>query len=153
MKYLDEYRDRVTVERLLETIQRHLSRPVQFMEVCGTHTVAMFRSGLRSVLPAGLSMLSGPGCPVCVTSQRDVDKAVALARQPGVMLATFGDMMRVRASHTSLHREKAEGRDIRVVYSPLDALKIAHAHRDRMVVFYGVGFETTAPAVANTLQE
>ncbi|TAK30096.1 MAG: hydrogenase formation protein HypD [Chloroflexota bacterium] len=153
MKYLDEYRDGAIGERLLERLRQALPRPLQLMEVCGTHTVALFRSGLRDALPEGLTMLSGPGCPVCVTAQADLDRAVALARQPGVTLVTFGDMLRVPASRTSLEREKAAGWDIRVVYSPLDALAIAESNPRRQVVFYGVGFETTAPTVAHTLLE
>jgi hydrogenase expression/formation protein HypD len=118
------------------------------MEVCGTHTVSIFRSGIRSVLPPTLSLLSGPGCPVCVTDQAEIDAFIELSRRPGVTVATFGDLMRVPGSASSLQRERADGRDIRVVYSTMDALTIARREPDRQVVFLGVGFETTAPTIA-----
>ena len=123
------------------------------MEVCGTHTMAIFRGGLPSLLPANVRLLSGPGCPVCVTPMGYVDAAVALARRPDVTVATFGDMVRVPGSQTSLERERAAGADVRVVYSPTDALRLAEEQRDRKVVFLGVGFETTAPATAVTVGE
>lgn len=127
-------------------------RELRFMEVCGTHTMAIFASGLRSLLPKGVRLISGPGCPVCVTPQGYIDRAIAIARQHGVVLATFGDMMRVPASGgTSLERERAGGLQVLVVYSPLDALRYAEAHRDQRLVFLAVGFETTAPAVAATV--
>jgi hydrogenase expression/formation protein HypD len=122
------------------------------MEVCGTHTVAISRFGLRALLPPGVRLLSGPGCPVCVTDQADIDLFLALARQPGVIVTTFGDMIRVPGSETTLAAEKAKGRDVRVVYSPLDALEVAAAHPEALVVFYAVGFETTTPMVAATLE-
>jgi hydrogenase expression/formation protein HypD len=123
------------------------------MEVCGTHTVAVFRHGIRGLLPESIRLLSGPGCPVCVTSIKDVDTAVALSKVSGVVLVTFGDMMRVPGSSRSLYEAKAEGADVRVVYSPLDALKIASENKDRRVVFFATGFETTSPLVAATLFE
>jgi len=118
------------------------------MEVCGTHTVSIFRSGIRSVLPETIALLSGPGCPVCVTDQAEIDAFIELARQKDVIVATFGDLMRVPGTDSSLQRERAEGRDIRIVYSTVDALAIAAKHPDRQVVFLGIGFETTAPTVA-----
>lgn len=126
-------------------------RDVTVMEICGTHTNAIFRSGLRSLLPRQVRLISGPGCPVCVTPRSYIDLAVELAGLPGVILATFGDMIRVPGSIKSLAEARASGGDIRVVYSPLDALELAEKHNNSQVVFLGVGFETTAPAVAATV--
>ena len=123
------------------------------MEVCGTHTVSIGRYGFRSIMPAGLKLLSGPGCPVCVTANRDIDHAIALANIDGAIITTFGDMMRVPGSSTSLAAQKAAGRDIRIVYSPLDALDIAEQNPDRPVIFMGVGFETTTPTIAAVILE
>ncbi len=148
IKHSEEYRDADLSRQLAEKIRQTSRRPIRLMEVCGTHTVSIFRSGIRSVLPRTLSLLSGPGCPVCVTDQAEIDAFVALSRQPGVTVATFGDLMRVPGSASSLQRERAEGRDIRVVYSTMDALAIARKEPDRQVVFLGVGFETTAPTIA-----
>jgi len=124
----------------------------RLMEVCGSHTVAIFRSGIRDLLPSNVKLISGPGCPVCVTSVAEVDRAIAIANTPGTILTTFGDMMRVPGTSTSLEKEKAKGADVRVVYSPLDALNLAtdkQASRgDERVVFFAAGFETTAPTVA-----
>jgi hydrogenase expression/formation protein HypD len=141
----------VLVSRLRQRAER-IGRPLNLMEVCGTHTVAISRFGLRALLPPGVRLLSGPGCPVCVTDQADIDLFLALARQPGVIVTTFGDMIRVPGSETTLAAEKAKGRDVRVVYSPLDALEVAAAHPEALVVFYAVGFETTTPMVAATLE-
>ncbi len=118
------------------------------MEVCGTHTMAIARHGLRALFPAGVTLLSGPGCPVCVTPVEDIDRAILLARAPGVTIASFGDMLRVPGSGSSLEKERSAGADIRVVYSPVDAVRIAEETPARHIVFIGVGFETTAPAVA-----
>lgn len=118
------------------------------MEVCGTHTVAIARNGIRTLMPEGVRLASGPGCPVCVTSNHDIDKIIALARVEGVTIATFGDMMRVPGSTSSLLAEQAAGRSVEIVYSPLDALKLAQENPDRQIVFVGVGFETTTPLVA-----
>ena len=123
------------------------------MEVCGTHTVSIFRSGIRAMLPENLRLVSGPGCPVCVTAQRHIDAAIELATQPGVILATYGDMMRVPGRSSSLERLRADGAQIRVVNSARTALDLAGANPERSVVFLGVGFETTAPATAATLLE
>jgi hydrogenase expression/formation protein HypD len=141
-----------TIERIRKLMEA-IGRPVRLMEVCGTHTVAIFRQGIRNVLPEGITLLSGPGCPVCVTSVKDVDTAIALAMQQGVILTTFGDMMRVPGDRKSLFAAKAEGAAVNIVYSPLDALEIAEKHRDRKVVFFATGFETTSPLVAGTIME
>jgi len=148
MRYIDEFRDPARAEALLRRIHAHATRPVRLMEFCGTHTHAIFRHGLRQLLPPQVTTLSGPGCPVCVTSAADLDRAIALARIPGVTIATFGDMLRVPGSQGSLQDAKAAGADVRVVYSSLDALDLARRRPERTVVLLGVGFETTAPTVA-----
>ena len=130
-----------------------IGRPVQLMEVCGTHTMAIFRTGLRNLLPPSVRLLSGPGCPVCVTPDRYLEQALSLAGTPDTVVATFGDMLRVPGRHGSLETARARGAQVRVVYSPLDALQFAAAHPDRRVVFLGVGFETTAPTTAWALTE
>ncbi len=148
------FRDPALVRELIGRIERIVGdRPINLMEVCGTHTVSIGRYGFRSIMPTGLRLLSGPGCPVCVTANRDIDHAIALARQEGVIIATFGDMMRVPGSTSSLRAEKAAGHDIRIVYSPLDALRIAEEQPEREVVFLSVGFETTTPAIAASILE
>ncbi len=149
------FSDRAVARALVARVTRlaaGIGRTVNLMEVCGTHTVAISRFGLRKLLPPGVRLLSGPGCPVCVTDQSDIDLFLAVARQPGVIVTTFGDMIRVPGSETTLAAEKASGRDVRVVYSPLDALEVAEKNPDRLVVFYAVGFETTAPMVAAALE-
>jgi hydrogenase expression/formation protein HypD len=138
---------------LLEKIAGLADHRMRLMEVCGTHTVAIFRSGIRSLLPDTVELISGPGCPVCVTPAGEIDRAIALSRRDGVILATFGDLMRVPGSESSLQQERASGADIRVVLSPLDALKIAQENPDRAVCFFAVGFETTSPAIAAAVQE
>ena len=143
---------RAVSERIVK-LTGQIKGPVRLMEVCGTHTVAIFRHGIRNLLPEGIKLLSGPGCPVCVTSIRDVDTAIAISRSEGVVLATFGDMMRVPGCKKALADAKAEGGDIRIVYSPLDALKIAEKDKDKKVVFFATGFETTSPSVAGTILE
>jgi hydrogenase expression/formation protein HypD len=154
MRYVDEFRDSSAAAALLEELRRvRLSDTVTFMEVCGSHTMAVSRFGLRSLLPESIRLVSGPGCPVCVTPLRSIDHALALARLPDVIITTFGDLIRVPGSSSSLETERAAGADVRVVYSPLDALALADKERDRRVVFLGVGFETTAPAVAATVLE
>ncbi|MDN5345518.1 MAG: hydrogenase expression/formation protein HypD, partial [Clostridia bacterium] len=130
-----------------------LGRKPVLMEVCGTHTVAVSRSGLRGLLQDALELKSGPGCPVCVTSQADIDRLIAIARLPGVTIATFGDMVRVPGSASSLEVERAAGADVRIIYSPLEAVNLAREHPEREVVLAGVGFETTAPAVALAIKE
>lgn len=150
MKYIDEYKNKDLVSKIAGAISS-LRVSANLMEVCGTHTTAIFKSGIRSLLPKGVKLLSGPGCPVCVTSEEDIDAMISLADVPGSVIATFGDMMRIPGSNGSLAGKKAEGADIRIVYSPLDAISIAQANKDRKVFFLGVGFETTAPAVAATV--
>ncbi len=137
------------IKRLIKGI----GRPVRLMEVCGTHTVAIFRHGIRGLLPEGLGLISGPGCPVCVTPAGDVDNAISLSMAEGMLLATFGDMMRVPGSGRSLGEARAEGARVEVVYSPMDALKIAQKEKALKVVFFATGFETTSPLVSATLME
>jgi hydrogenase expression/formation protein HypD len=132
---------------------RRIDRRVQIMEICGTHTVSIFRSGLRSLLPANLRLVSGPGCPVCVTAQRHIDAAIELAERPATIVATYGDMIRVPGRRGSLERRRAEGADVRVVNSARTALQLARSNPHRQVVLVGVGFETTAPATAATVLE
>jgi len=146
------FRDPDVAARLVRAIDVAATRPMTLMEVCGTHTVAIAKYGLRGVLPENVRLLSGPGCPVCVTSNTDIDIAIEFARQPDVIVATFGDMMKVPGSRSSLSREKADGRDVRIVYSPLDALALAERDSDRQVVFIGVGFETTVPLIAAAIK-
>lgn len=144
--------DKSYKEYLLQEICS-VKRPAALMEVCGTHTMAIARSGIRNLLPAGFKLLSGPGCPVCVTSQGDIDAVIELVGQPDITLVTFGDMMRVPGTNSSLQEERSRGADIRVAYSPLDALEIARKNPQREVVFLGIGFETTAPAVGITVEQ
>lgn len=151
---LSSFRDPKLARELIDRIHRLVgNRRINLMEVCGTHTVSIGRYGFRSIMPEGLRLLSGPGCPVCVTANRDIDHAIALARSEGITVATFGDMMRVPGSTSSLAAEKSAGRDVRIVYSPLDALELATELPDRNVVFMGVGFETTTPAIAACVLE
>ncbi|MBC8208176.1 MAG: hydrogenase formation protein HypD [Desulfobulbaceae bacterium] len=153
MKYVDEFRDQGLARDLAAALDRTLTRPRRIMEVCGTHTMAVFRSGLRSLLPEGLELVSGPGCPVCVTSAAHVDAFLALAGRPGVRVATFGDLIRVPGSDgTSLAHARSQGAQVEVVYSPMDGLTLARNHPDETVVFLGVGFETTTPGVAATVR-
>jgi hydrogenase expression/formation protein HypD len=151
LKHQEEYRDPQISRHLADAIRQTSRTDIRLMEVCGTHTVSIFRSGIRSILPPTISLLSGPGCPVCVTAQGEIDAFIELARTPGVTVATFGDLIRVPGSESSLQREQAAGSDVRVVYSTVDALEIARKHPDRQVVFLGVGFETTAPTVAASI--
>jgi hydrogenase expression/formation protein HypD len=153
VRYVREFHNAGAARGLATSIERITSRPLNLMEVCGTHTVAIFRHGIRQLLPPPLSMLSGPGCPVCVTTNADIDKAIALAEQPGVTLVTFGDMMKVPGSYQSLQQVKADGSDVRVVYSPRDAVCMARDNPQRPVAFFAVGFETTVPTIAAALLE
>ena len=148
MKYIDEFRDPTLARTLLARIETRSTKPVRLMEFCGGHTHAIMRHGLRTLLPPTVELRSGPGCPVCVTANRDLDHAIALARVPGMILTTFGDMVRVPGSRQSLQDARAAGADVRMVYSTLDALQIAREHPGRPVAFLGVGFETTAPTIA-----
>ncbi len=148
MKYVDEYRDPARVRQVAEAIRRIVTRPWTIMEVCGGQTHTIVKTGLQDLLPPEVTLVHGPGCPVCVTPLELIDKAVAIALRRGVIFTSFGDMLRVPGSAKSLFHAKAEGADVRIVYSPLDALKIAKNNPDREVVFFAVGFETTAPANA-----
>jgi hydrogenase expression/formation protein HypD len=156
MKFQDEFRDRELVKNMAGNIRRmaeRLSGPVSFMEVCGTHTMSIYQYGIRSLLPANVRLISGPGCPVCVTPVDYVDKAVSCTMDAGNIIATFGDMLRVPGSRSSLMEERAKGADVRIVYSPLDAVRLAQSNPGSRVIFLGVGFETTAPAIAASIME
>ena len=146
------FKDPKLARGLIETIHRLAPEHATLMEVCGTHTVAIARNGIRDLMPEGLRLASGPGCPVCVTCNRDIDTVIALANIPNVTITTFGDMTRVPGSTSSLLAEQAAGRSVEIVYSPLDALAFAKAHPEREVVFVGVGFETTTPLVAMAIK-
>jgi hydrogenase expression/formation protein HypD len=153
MKYLDEFRDGETAQRLAREIRQIATRKWSIMEVCGGQTHSIVRNGLDQVLESAVEMIHGPGCPVCVTPLELIDKALAIAAQPGVIFCSFGDMLRVPGSDKDLFRVKAEGGDVRVVYSPLDALQVARQNPHREVVFFGIGFETTAPANAMAVHQ
>lgn len=148
MKYVSEYRDQDLVKKALEQIQARVTRPWTLMEICGGQTHAIVRYGLDDLLPDEIELVHGPGCPVCVTPLERIDKAIAIAELPAVIFASYGDMLRVPGSQRDLFSVRAAGGDVRVVYSPLDALKLAQANPDRQVVFFAIGFETTAPANA-----
>ena len=160
MKYIDEFRDPVKAQALLgeirgltATISRTRTQPLQIMEVCGGHTHSIFRYGIQQMLPDELEFVHGPGCPVCVLPMGRVEDCVALAERPDVIFSTFGDAMRVPGWRKSLLKAKADGADVRMVYSPLDALTIARKHPEREVIFFGLGFETTMPSTALTVIE
>jgi len=151
MKYLDEYRDVELARPLVEELRNSVTKPLRIMEVCGSHTMAIFRDGLRSILPEGMELISGPGCPVCVTSASHMDAFISIANRPGVRVAIFGDLLKVPGSHGSLANASSRGAKIDIVYSPMDGLKIAKNNPDELIVFLGVGFETTTPGIAATL--
>ncbi|HHL2561944.1 TPA: hydrogenase formation protein HypD [Yersinia enterocolitica] len=160
MRYVDEFRDPALVSALLQRIENLLPQladqqrlPLQIMEVCGGHTHAIFKFGLDQLLPEGLEFVHGPGCPVCVLPMGRIDSCLEIAAHPPVIFCTYGDAMRVPGRNGSMLDAKRRGADIRVVYSPLDALTLAQRHPDRQVVFFGLGFETTMPATALTLQQ
>lgn len=148
MKFVDEYRDAKVVRQLADTIARETTRPWTVMEICGGQTHAIVKFGLDELLPPQVTLVHGPGCPVCVTPADIIDQAVGLAQRPGTILCSFGDMLRVPGNGIDLLTAKARGGDVRMVYSPLDAVALARQHPQREVVFFGVGFETTAPANA-----
>jgi hydrogenase expression/formation protein HypD len=148
MKYLDEFRDPELAGRLFDEIRRITTRRWAIMEVCGGQTHSIIRNGIDQLLPPEIELIHGPGCPVCVTPLEVIDKALAIAAQPGVIFCSFGDMLRVPGSSRDLFRVKSEGGQVRIVYSPLDAVKIAQQNPESQVVFFGIGFETTAPANA-----
>ncbi|NOX35695.1 MAG: hydrogenase formation protein HypD [Deltaproteobacteria bacterium] len=148
LKYIDEYRDAGLARQLVKKIQAVSKKKLRLMEVCGTHTMSIFRHGIRSVLPGGITLLSGPGCPVCVTAQKDIDAFVELTKIKDVIVTTFGDLIKVPGSGSSLANEKASGADVRIVYSLFDAVNLARKNKDKEIVFCGVGFETTIPTIA-----
>lgn len=153
LRYLDEFRDPAAARALAARIATARDGPpARLMEVCGTHTMAIARNGIRQLLSGRVTLVSGPGCPVCVTPAGYLDAAIALGSEPSVVLATFGDMLRVPGTRTSLEQERGRGQDVRIVYSPLDAVALAEGEPDREVVFLGVGFETTAPAIAGAIE-
>lgn len=153
MRFVDEFRDALPVQRVAAAIRAATTRPWTLMEVCGGQTHAIVRFGIDQLLPSGLELLHGPGCPVCVTPVALIDRAIAIAAIEGVVLCSFGDMLRVPGSARDLLAAKAAGADVRVVYSPLDALRVAEREPEREVVFFAVGFETTAPATAMAVHE
>jgi len=148
MKYIDEYRDERIARALAREIAERATQDWVLMEICGGQTHTIMRYGLDEILPHQIELVHGPGCPVCVTPLETIDKAIALALRPDVILVSYGDMLRVPGSHSDLFRAKAEGADVRIAYSPLEAVKVARAHPDRKVIFLAIGFETTAPANA-----
>ena len=151
MKYVDEFRDSSLAKPLLAELQKSVTRPLRVMEVCGSHTMAIFRNGIRSILPEGFELISGPGCPVCVTSAPHMDAFIAMADKPGVRVAIFGDLFRVPGTNGSLANASSRGAKVDIVYSPMDALELARQHPEDRVVFLGVGFETTTPGIAATI--
>ena len=153
MKYLDEFSDPDLARKLLDQIHAATDKRWSIMEVCGGQTHSIIRHGIDQLLPDEIEMIHGPGCPVCVTPLEIIDKALEIAARPNVIFCSFGDMLRVPGSSKDLFRIKSEGGDVRVVYSPLDALNIARDNPDRQVVFFGIGFETTAPANAMTVYQ
>lgn len=153
MKYIEEFHDPELARRLLDEIRATVTRPWAMMEVCGGQTHSIIRHGIDQLLPEEVELIHGPGCPVCVTPLEMIDKALAIASRPNVVFCSFGDMLRVPGTDRDLFRVKGEGGDVRVVYSPLDALEIARREPDKEIVFFGIGFETTAPANAMTVHE
>lgn len=153
MKYIDEFRDKKLVEEITENILKIIDtkKHYRFMEVCGTHTMSIFKYGLKLKFAPHVELISGPGCPVCVTSDSYIDKAIALSKIERVAIATFGDMLKVPGSESSLEKERSKGQDVRIVYSTLDALVLARKNPQKNIVFLGVGFETTTPTVANSI--
>jgi hydrogenase expression/formation protein HypD len=151
MKYLDEFRDKELARPLVAELKKSVTKPLRVMEICGSHTMAIFRNGLRSILPEGYTLISGPGCPVCVTSASHMDAFISMAERPGVRVAIFGDLFRVPGTHGSLAHASSRGAKVDIVYSPMDALDLAVHHQEDLVVFLGVGFETTTPGIAATI--
>src|SRR5512143_2911765 len=145
MKYVSEYRDSALVNSVIDEIRRTVTRPWTLMEICGGQTHAIVRHGIDQLLPPEIELIHGPGCPVCVTPLETIDKALAIAARPEVIFCSFGDMLRVPGSERDLFQVKSEGGDVRIVYSPLDALRIAGDNPAKEVVFFGIGFETTTP--------
>lgn len=152
MKYVDEFRDVDTTKKIIEIINKDIKTDIKIMEVCGTHTMAIYKNGLDKLLPSNISLISGPGCPVCVTDLNYIDSAIELCKNKNIIICTFGDMIRVPGSKSSLSKEKVNGANIRVIYSPLDCLDIANRNRDKEIVFLGIGFETTSPVIGLTIK-
>jgi len=148
MKYIDEYRDRELVEKLIRQIKKESKKSIRLMEVCGGHTMSIQKFGIPSLLPETIQLISGPGCPVCVSDRKYLDQAIAYSRLDDVIITTYGDLIRVPGSTSSLDQEKSRGADVRIVYSILDALMVAKKNRRKKVIFLGIGFETTAPSSA-----
>ncbi|GAB4536291.1 MAG: hydrogenase formation protein HypD [Anaerolineae bacterium] len=148
MRFVDEYRSQADAQKFIQAIERLVTRPWTIMEICGGQTHTLIKSGIDHMLPPQVTLIHGPGCPVCVTPLELIDKAIAIARRPEVIFTSFGDMLRVPGSEADLLSVKAQGGDVRIVYSPLDAVRLAQNHPDRQVVFFAVGFETTAPGNA-----
>lgn len=153
IKHMEEYRDPKISRKIVDSIKKLSRKKVRLMEVCGTHTMAIFQSGIQTLLPETITLLSGPGCPVCVTAQKEIDAFIKLTGIKDVIVVTFGDLMRVPGAHSSLQKERALGKDVRIVYSAFDALDLAQKNHQKEVVFLGVGFETTAPTIAASLLE
>ena len=151
LKYVDEYRNKEIAQKILRQVKSLSKKKVNLMEVCGTHTVNIFRNGIKKMLPTNINLISGPGCPVCVTPIRYIDEIIALSRESDFIITTFGDMIKVPGSTSTLEKEKANGSDIRVVYSTLDALEVARNNPSKKIVFMGVGFETTSPTIASAV--
>ncbi|MFH1061739.1 MAG: hydrogenase formation protein HypD [Candidatus Omnitrophota bacterium] len=155
MKYIDEFRNPKLAKQLIKVIHQlaaQLTKPISIMEVCGSHTVAMFRYGIRKILPDNIRVIAGPGCPVCVTSQADIDRAIGICEYPDTIITTFGDMLKVPGTKAALRDMQAKGKDIRVVYSTLNALDFARENKTKKVIHIAVGFETTIPTVAAALR-
>lgn len=153
MKYIDEYRDKELIMKLADRIASAVKRDYTFMEVCGGHTAAIHRFGIPSLLPENIRLISGPGCPVCVTDTGFIDKAIAYSQKEDVIITTFGDLIRVPGSASSLEKQKAAGADVRIVFSGLEALEIAKTNPRKKIIFLGIGFETTAPGTAVTIKQ
>ncbi len=153
MKYLDEYRNKDLVDKLVSAIRQKSRKNIRLMEVCGGHTMALRKFGIQHMLPPHIELLSGPGCPVCVTGRSAIDHIIALARIPGNVIATYGDLIRIPGSVSDLNRERAAGADVRIVFSTLEALALAKKHPDLNVIFAGIGFETTTPSTAVAISE
>ncbi len=154
MKYIDEFRNPKLAKQMVQVIHKlaaKLDKPISIMEVCGSHTVAMFRYGIRKILPDNIRVIAGPGCPVCVTSQQDIDQAIGICEYDDTIITTFGDMIKVPGTKTTLRQMQADGRDVRVVYSTLNALEFARNNKDKKIIHIAVGFETTIPTVAAAL--
>jgi hydrogenase expression/formation protein HypD len=153
MKYITEYRDKEKVKILAEKIKLNSSKEITLMEVCGGHTMSIHKFGIPSLLPENIKLISGPGCPVCVTEQSYIDKVIEIAKNKDVIITTFGDLIRVPGTKSSLEKEKSLGADIRIVYSAMEAIKIATQNKNKKIIFLGIGFETTAPATAASIIE